>query len=203
MLKKIVETYGLYSFRKKWRKLNEHNYTYAKNISPLELVSVGKYSYGPLNIMTWGAENEKLTIGSFVSIAGDVLFILGGNHNINTFSTYPFKVKFLGAEREAWSKGHIVVEDDVWIGERATILSGVRIGRGAIVGAGSVVAKDVPPYAIVVGNPARVVRYRFDQAKIDMLLKINFEKIDEKFVRENIDLLYDENAVLRIIQKLS
>jgi len=203
MLKRIVKICRLYLFRRKWRKLNKHNHTHARNIFPLELVSVGKYSYGPINIMTWGAENEKLTVGNFVSIAEDVLFILGGNHNINTFSTYPFKVMLLGAEREAWSKGPTVVEDDVWIGARATILSGVRIGRGAIVGAGSVVAKDVPPYAIVVGNPARVIRYRFDQDKINMLLNINFEKIDEKFVRENIDLLYDENAVLRIIQKLS
>jgi len=70
-------------------------------------VKVGKYSYGPLNIRTWGAENERLIIGNFVSIAEDVLFILGGNHNMNTFSTYLFKVMSLGEKKKLGAKGQL------------------------------------------------------------------------------------------------
>ena len=189
-------------FRRKWRKLNNHNYTYPRNIFPIDIVKVGKYSYGPLNVRTWGAENERLIIGNFVSIAEDVLFILGGNHNMNTFSTYPFKVMVLGEKREAWSKGPIIVEDDVWIGTRAIILSGVRIGKGAVIAAGTVVTKDIPPYAIVGGNPAKIIKFRFEQDVINELMNVDLAKIDKNFISTNIDLLYDNEAIEKIIHKL-
>ncbi len=189
-------------FRRKWRKLNNHNYTYPRNIFPIDIVNVGKYSYGPLNVRTWGAENERLIIGNFVSIAEDVLFILGGNHNMNTFSTYPFKVMVLGEKREAWSKGPIIVEDDVWIGTRAMILSGVRIGKGAVIAAGTVVTKDIPPYAIVGGNPAKIIKFRFEQDVINELMNVDLAKIDKNFISTNIDLLYDNEAIEKIIHKL-
>lgn len=128
MIKKFLNRIKLYFFRKRWRKRNVHNFTVAKNMFPMEIVEGGKYSYGPLNVRSWRSENEKLVIGNFVSIAEDVLFLLGGNHNIETFSTYPFKVMLLGEEKESWSKGPIIVEDDVWIGTRAIILSGIKIG---------------------------------------------------------------------------
>lgn len=202
MIKKILKLLELYFFKKKWRKKNKHNFTFAQNIFPIEIVEVGKYSYGPLNIRSWDAKNEKLVIGNFVSIAEDVLFLLGGNHNIETFSTYPFKVMLLGEEKEAWSKGPIIVEDDVWIGTRVIILSGIRIGQGAIIGAGSVVTKDVPPYAIVGGDPARVIKYRFDEETVKQLIKIDFSRISKEFVLNNIDLLYDKKYVTTILNKL-
>lgn len=172
-------------FLKKWRKNNKDNYIVPKNTFPINLVEVGKYSYGPLNIRTWGASNEKLKIGNFVSIAEDVLFILGGNHRMDTLSTYPFKVMFLGEKREAYSKGPVVVEDDVWIGTRAIILSGVTIGKGAVIGAGAVVSKDIPPYAIAVGNPCKVLKYRFDEDVVQKLLKIDFGNINYSWIKKN------------------
>ena len=91
---------------------------------------------------------------------------------------------------EAISKGDIIVENDVWIGYRATILSGVNIGQGAIIAAGSVVTKDVPPYAIVGGVPAKVIKYRFPPEMIGELLKVDYSQLSEEMVREHIDELY-------------
>lgn len=105
---------------------------------------------------------------------------------------------------EAVSKGDITIEDDVWIGYGATILSGVKIGQGAVIAAGAVVTRDVPPYAIAGGVPAKVIKWRFPQAIIDKLVKIDFSKLDEKMVRKHIDELYekvDENTDLSWLPK--
>lgn len=161
------------------------------NIFPIDCVQVGKMTYGPLEVHTWGASNEKLEIGHYCSIAEGVKFILGGNHYYHTFSTYPFKVMVMKEEKEAWSKGPIVIGNDVWIGMDSMILSGVTIGQGAVIAAGSVVTKDVPPYAIVGGNPAKVIKYRFEPQIIDRLLKIEFSNINDRFVQENIAQLYE------------
>ncbi len=202
MLRKIIKYVKLYFFLKKWKKLNKNNFVTPKNIFPIDIVEVGDYSYGPLNVRTWGSYNEKLIIGSFVSIAEDVLFLLGGNHNIETFSTYPFKVMILGEKKEAWSKGPIIVEDDVWIGTRAIILSGVRIGQGAIIAAGSVVTKDVPPYSIVGGNPAKIIKYRFDKNLIDLIKTKDIQLIlKEENIIKNIKDLYSPLNV-EILKKL-
>lgn len=176
MLRRLV---NLYLFKRKWRNRNSHNMTYAMNIFPIDCVQVGKMTYGPLEVHTWGASNEKLEIGHYCSIAEGVKFILGGNHYYHTFSTYPFKVMVMKEEKEAWSKGPIVIGNDVWIGMDSMILSGVTIGQGAVIAAGSVVTKDVPPYAIVGGNPAKVIKYRFEPQIIDRLLKIEFSNIND------------------------
>lgn len=165
--------------------------TYAKNIFPLHCVQVGKRTYGPLEVYTWGAYNEKLEIGHYCSIAEGVKFLLGGNHYHHTFSTYPFKVLVMKEEKEAWSKGPIIIGDDVWIGMDSMILSGVTIGQGAVIAAGSVVTKDVPPYAIVGGNPAKVIKYRFEPDIIDQLLQIDFSNLNDRFIQEHIDQLYE------------
>ena len=176
--------------------MNKHNGTNILNMFPLELVKVGRYTYGTLNIKSWGTKGEELEIGDFVSIGPNVTFILGGNHYTNTITTFPFKVKYFGEkEPEALTKGKIVVEDDVWIGMNSLILSGVRIGKGAIIGAGAVVAKDIPPYAIAVGNPCKVVKYRFDKEIQNKLRDIELKKIEllskeviyEKLSKENIE----------------
>ena len=147
-----------------WRVINPHNETAIARANTYKNTKVGRKSYGQLNIHSWGDPSEGLQIGSFVSIADNVQFILGGNHSADTVSTYPFKVKYFGFEREAKSRGKIVVYDDVWIGYGATILSGVVIGQGAtIVGACAVVASEVEPYAVYVGNPARKIKSRFGQ----------------------------------------
>ena len=110
-----------------------------------------KNTYGIINMYCESSESVQLKIGSYCSIAPEVEFLLGEEHMTHTVSTFPFKNRFTGAN-EAGSKGNIIVKDDVWIGRRATILSGVTIGQGAIVAAGAIVTKDIPPYSILVGG---------------------------------------------------
>jgi virginiamycin A acetyltransferase len=90
-------------------------------------------------------------------------------------------------------KGDIIIENDVWIGANSTIMSGIKIGNGAIVAAGSTVTKDVPPYAIVAGNPAKVVKYRFTEEQIEKLLSISWWDWDEQKIRDNaMDMWSDD-----------
>src|SRR5690606_15668295 len=122
---------------------------------------------------------DRLVIGKFCAIAEGARFIMNGaNHAMSGFSTYPFNIFGHGWERDfdeaSWTtelRGDTVVGSDVWIGMEAVILPGTGIGHGAIVAAKAVVARDVPPYAIVAGNPARVVKMRFDDGTIERLLK--------------------------------
>ena len=127
----------------------------------IDSVEVGRGTYGGLTVQN-DVKGRKLYIGSYCSIAQEVVFLLGNEHRLHTLSTFPFCAKYLGElDQDAHSRGNIIVCDDVWIGRRAMILSGVRIGQGAVVAAGAVVTKDIPPYAIVGGVPARVLKYRF------------------------------------------
>lgn len=178
MLNRLKVKLRLYFFKKFWRRMNRHNETTVSEFFDIKNVKVGKYTYGRLNIKSWNADNEGLKIGNYCSIADNVIFILGGNHNYNHIVTYPVKRKFLNAEREAYSNGPILIEDDVWIGYQSIILSGVNIGKGAVVAAGSVVTKNVPPYTIVGGNPARVIKTRFSDEIIKQLLSLNLSQVD-------------------------
>lgn len=178
-------------FRKKWRKLNAHNRTSPMNSFSLELVSVGKHTYGNLYVLAFNTE-AKLKIGHYCSIAPEVTFVLSADHYTNHISTYPYRVKIVGEDYEAISKGSIVIDDDVWIGYRSTIMSGVHIGQGAIVAAGAVVTKDVPPYAIVGGVPAKIIKYRFESTIVEELLKVDYGKLDKGMIRNHINDLYQE-----------
>ncbi len=141
--------------------------------------------------MTWGCGNEILKIGNLCSIAPEVMFILE-DHYTNRISTYPFKSKMkLGdGGKDANPKGNIIVGDDVWFGYRSTILSGVEIGQGAIIAAGSVVTKNVPPYAIVGGNPAKVIRFRFSEKIISELMSIDFSLVSKEVADKCLKELY-------------
>jgi len=174
-----------------WRKLNPHNQTLIRNFFNFEKVKVGNATYGPLNIQEWGHPDEELTIGHYVSISEGVTFLLGGNHPYTGITTFPVKVKFLGHAREAQTKGPIRVGDDVWLGHNALIMSGVTISQGAVVAAGSVVTKDVPPYAIVAGNPARVVKHRFPPDIIEQMMTINYAKISPEEMKKMGLALYE------------
>lgn len=176
-------------FKMKWKKRNRHNSVGVNNIFDMNLVNVGRRSYGRIHVVMHNSLN-RLLIGSYCSIAGDVVFLLSGEHNVSTISTFPFKVKCFGEKMEGDSKGDIVVGDDVWIGYRATIMSGVTIGQGAIIAAGAVVTKDVPPYAIVAGIPAKVVKYRFDEKIIKRLVSVNYDLWDDSFIEDNINKIY-------------
>ncbi len=135
---------------------------------------IGEWSYGFPAVLQSG-EGSTLQIGRFCSIANGVTILLGGDHRVDWITTYPFSV-FLEEARarrgHPRSKGSVVIGHDVWIGLDATILSGVTIGNGAVVGACSVVTRSVPPFAIVAGNPARHVRYRFAEEQIRALEEI-------------------------------
>lgn len=179
-------------FKRKWRRINKHNDTLPKNIFPISCVKVGAYSYGDLNVVTF-SENCKLTIGNFVSIAGNVTFLLDVEHYLNHISTFPYLVKVVHSfKSESFSKGNIIIEDDVWIGYGATIMSGVHIGRGAVIAAGALVTKDVAPYAIVGGIPAKVIKFRFKEEIIDKLLTVDYSRIKKELIVEHIDDLYLE-----------
>lgn len=155
-------------------------------------LEIGKYSYGKIGVVAFNTIS-KIKIGSFCSIAQEVKFILDADHSISTISSYPFKVKMLGTENfEANSKGDIIVDDDVWIGYGAKILSGVHINQGAVVAAGSVVVTDIPPYAVVGGVPAKVIKYRFESDIIKELLKIDYNSLSINDIEKHLDDLYTD-----------
>jgi acetyltransferase-like isoleucine patch superfamily enzyme len=154
-LKKIVgrvfEPIRIEMFNIKWRKANVHNQTIAGNRFDIHKVSVGKKTYGKLNVYDYNDPAAgKLVIGNYCSIAQSVMFLLSGNHEMTGLLTYPMGKKEFKIN-QCETKGNIVIEDDVWIGEKAMILSGVHIHQGAIVAAGAVVVNDVPPYSVVGG----------------------------------------------------
>ncbi len=155
---------------------------------------IGDYTYGSPDgspHLVSGGENVKIRIGKFCSIAHDVTFILG-NHRVDWVSTYPFPVFFSEAQHitgHPLSNGDINVGNDVWIGKFVTILSGVKIGNGAVIAVNSVVTKDVPPYAIVAGNPAKIIRMRFDDETIKHLQTIQWWNWDIQRILANIDLI--------------
>lgn len=182
-------------FKLVWRKKNKENYTVAVNCFSKDKVVVGKATYGELFIKHFGNETEKLVIGSFCSIAPNVTFLLGGEHKYTSLMTYPIKNKLINKENESLTKGPIIIEDDVWIGYGATILSGVKIGQGSIIAAGSIVYKDVPPYAIYSTN--KIIKYRFKKEIIDQLCKIDFSKLDHN----KLVMLYEKYNGLNNINK--
>ena len=169
-----------------WRQLNQHNNTRLVHLHgpiSLERITVGRRSYGALNVRVFGRGDERLTIGNFVSIGDEVTFLLGGNHDTRCLSTYPFRAMYFSGH-DAICKGPVVVLDDVWIGHNTTILSGITLGQGSVIAACSVVTKDVPPYAIVGGNPAKVIKFRFGTDIIKKLLAFDFSTLsDEKIVK--------------------
>lgn len=154
-------------------------------------IEVGDYSYyndpkGPEKFQDHCVQyhfdfiGDKLKIGKFCAFATDIQFIMNGaNHAMTGFSTFPFNVFAEGwkggfdpSTITAGYRGDTVIGHDVWIGREALIMPGVTIGHGSIIGTRAVVAKDVPPYSIVVGNPGKVVRKRFDDTTIEALLDI-------------------------------
>lgn len=167
-------------------------------------IVVGEYTYyddprGPgqfeANVLYhFDFNHDRLVIGKFCSIAAEVRFIMnGGNHPTTWLTTYPFPIFGHGWEAampDAWPvRGDTIVGNDVWFGYAAIIMPGVQIGDGAIVAAGSVVTRDVPPYAIVGGNPAAIIRYRFDDAIIARLCALRWWDWDPATITRNVRAL--------------
>ena len=140
---------------------------------------------------------DKLKVGKFCSIACGAKFLFtSANHKMHSISTYPFPIFFeeWGLDvtniTSAWdNKGDIVIGNDVWIGYEAIVLSGVTIGDGAIIGTRAVVTKDVPPYTIVGGIPAKPIRKRFSDEVISKLLELQWWNWPENRIKENIDVI--------------
>jgi acetyltransferase-like isoleucine patch superfamily enzyme len=160
-------------------------------------VEVGKHTYGLPEIF-FPLSGKKLWIGSFCSIGQNVIIFLGGNHRMDWVSTYPFRrfnnifSQALNITGETSGNGDVVIGNDVWIGYGATILSGVVIGDGAVIAAHSVVTKNVAPYTVVGGNPAKIIRQRFDEGVINQLLQIEWWKWDDNKINDNTRLLNDD-----------
>ena len=177
---------------------------YLKSIITNPQIVVGDYSYyddsrGPEHFEArcvrylFDFIGDRLVIGKFVAIAQGAQFIMNGaNHPMSGFSTFPF-ASFEGWKDKAiaqWgNRGDTVIGNDVWIGRDAVIMPGVSIGDGAIIGSHAVVARDVPPYAVVVGNPGRVTRKRFDDAVIAKLLTIAWWHWEPAYIMAHVQAI--------------
>ncbi len=208
ILRTFYRQYAFAKFQKAWRKRNAHNRTVAMNVFPMECVEVGNGTYGELHVLSYFPEVERLSIGNYVSMASNIHFILNGNHQTRTLFTYPLRSVLQGTQcpEDNLGKGPIIVEDEAWIGYGAIILSGVTLGKGCIVAAGSVVTRSIPPYAIAGGNPARVIRYRLPEEVIPIVKDIRLDDLSPAQMRTHIDGLYrpiqtPEDA-LRIVKTL-
>jgi acetyltransferase-like isoleucine patch superfamily enzyme len=159
-------------------------------------VEVGAHTYGLRRECFFAYHpDDRVRIGKFCSIADGVKFVFGG-HRLDTISTFPFRAICFGdaPHADATSRGEIIVGHDVWIGANAVILSGVNIGNGAVVAAGAVVNKDVPPYAVVGGVPAKLIKMRFEPEQIAALEKIQWWNWPLEKIRANLDLFYASPA---------
>ena len=158
---------------------------------------MGKYSYGRPNIR-WSNKDAKLIIGKYCSIASNVNIYLGGNHNINHITTYPFghiynDIFKINNTKHPSTRGDVIIGNDVWIADNVTIMSGVTINDGAVICNNSHVIKDVLPYSITGGNPAKHIKYRFTDEQIQKLLLIKWWDFPEEKLNKYLNLLCSEN----------
>lgn len=181
---------------------------FLKPLVKAENIEIGEFTYyddpeGPEKFVErcvlhhYPFVGDKLIIGRFCAIAERTRFIMNGaNHAMSGFSTYPFNIFGHGWEEgfdvktwEAENRGDTIVGNDVWIGMEAVILPGIKIGDGAIVAAKSVVTHDVPPYAVVAGNPARMVKMRFDENTVERLLKVAWWNWPQDRISRNLEAI--------------
>ncbi len=185
------------------------NYTkliFLKNFVKASNIIVGDYTYfddcrnGPeqfeeYNVLyNYDFSKVKLVIGKFCAIAAETRFVMTGDHKLDGISTYPFPIFQQGWENvfnifDLPVKGDIIVGNDVWFGYDSLIKGGVKIGDGAVIATRAVVVKDVPPYAIVAGNPAKVVKMRFDDKTIERLLHISWWEWDIEKINRYLPLI--------------
>jgi acetyltransferase-like isoleucine patch superfamily enzyme len=158
----------------------------------------GKYTYGNPSIY-WDNPNAKLSIGNFCSIGNNVNIYLGGNHRTDWITTYPFghiykdRFNIFHGKGHPSTKGDVNIGNDVWIANNVTIMSGVTIGDGAVIANNSHVVKNVEPYSIIGGNPAKLIKYRFTREQIEKLLEIKWWFWDDDKINKFTPLLCNNN----------
>jgi len=156
-------------------------------------IRVGKWTYGAetIKILQWNP-SAKISIGAFCSISTDVTALLGCNHDSSLVSTYPFPPDKFGYAKQNphnLSKGGIVIGNDVWIGKGVTLLDGSKIEDGVIVGANSLVTRNLPPFTICGGNPARVIRKRFDDEIEKIICHVTWWDLDDDAINRLLPFL--------------
>lgn len=176
---------------------------FLKNIINNPNIIVGDYTYydDPEDVHNFEKNvlyhfdfmGDKLIIGKFCQLATGIRFIMNGsNHGMSGISTYPFKVfgeNWASAPLNVFSKGDTIIGNDVWIGNSATIMPGIKIGHGTIIGTGALVTKDVEPYSIVGGNPAQLIRKRFDEETMKFLLDLAWWDWPVEKITDNIEAI--------------
>lgn len=192
---------------------NDCQTIYLKNVITRDNIKVGDYTiyndfcndprdFEKNNVLyQYPINNDKLIIGKFCSIACKAKFLMtSGNHTMRSLSTYTFPIFYeewgldISHITDAWdNKGDIVIGNDVWIGYDAIIMSGVKIGDGAIIGTRAIVTNDVPPYTIVGGVPAKVIKKRFNDDTISKLLKIKWWDWSYEKIQANIQYIQSGN----------
>ncbi|MEG2788685.1 MAG: CatB-related O-acetyltransferase [Romboutsia sp.] len=157
-------------------------------------IKIDDFTYG-MPVIEW-ADSNNLYIGKFCSIAQGVRIFLGGNHRNDWLTTYPFNSllpEYSYIEGHPTSNGDVIIGNDVWIASNVNIMSGIKIGNGVTIAANSHVVKDVPDYAIVGGNPAKIIRYKFDNDVIKKLLEIRWWDWNIEHLSEIIPIIQSEN----------
>lgn len=160
----------------------------------------GTYFDRNVNIISW-SDQYRVRLGKYNSIGRDCNFFLHANHRVDWITTSsqlqgpvtPEIAELHMSMGHPSCKGDILIQNDVWVGAKSTIMSGVTIGNGSIIGANTTVSKDVPPYAIMVGNPGKIIKYRFDEDQIKDLLDIAWWDWNESKIKEESMLLWSQD----------
>jgi acetyltransferase-like isoleucine patch superfamily enzyme len=175
--------------------------------------TIGDGTYGQENLSVYLEQysKHKCSVGKYCSLGPKIWALLHGAHAMKSVTTYPLHIipeinqlmqaSGIGEESNRDQKGDIIIGNDVWIGMETTILGGVTIGSGAIIGACSVITKDVPPYAIVAGNPARIVKYRYNPEQIEALLRIRWWDWSREKIIENWEVLFKVDGIDEFIKQ--
>ncbi|CAI8322777.1 MAG: Virginiamycin A acetyltransferase [Polaribacter sejongensis] len=178
------------------KKNQIHSILLRKYFSINKNINIGKFSYGCFT----DEIPEGTTIGNYCSFASGIK-VFNGNHGVEWATTHPFlyNVALKMVKKETIIRHQLKVGHDVWIGSQAIILPSVKkIGNGAVIGAGSVVTKEVAPYSIVAGNPAKLIRYRFDQQTIDLLERKKIYNLTKKELTNNLHFMYSKSQFYKI-----